>query len=55
LGGSSVCFGSIETSKLSVSVKKRKNQTNCLEKKLKKTKKTRKTGKKLKTKKPEKS
>ncbi len=40
LGGSSVCFGSMETSKLSVSVKKRNNR-----KKPKKTKKTEKNEK----------
>ena len=45
LGGSSVCFGSIETSKLSVSVKKRNNRNKRFRNKPKKTKKNEKTKK----------
>ncbi len=53
LGGSSVCFGSIETSKLSVSVLKRNNRNKLFRNKPKKTEKNEK--KKKKPKKPKKN
>jgi hypothetical protein len=45
LGGSSVCFGSIETSKLSDSVEKRNNRNKLLRNKPKKNEKTEKNEK----------